>query len=331
MQERQGLPRSASSIQKRKSDNLLKMKRSLTTTLLGLASVAFICIDAKAAPPTPAIGDLILGFRVTDASGQGNTQNLEVDLGNMSQFTSLAPGTTVTLDATTPTSSGLSVLDLSSIYGATWNTRTDLVWGVAAASGRVGTSGVPGFPLSTIWATSAELPAGTPGVTYISKGRTSQNAASAAYENLVANSPGDPASLFETGLGTANSANSANETAATAGSWTFSELNQGVGSTTEFSFFNGRPVDAFTYGGDGVNLTSTPTTSIADLYQLNPQPTSTGTAVAPLIGQFRLTQAGVFTYTATPVPEPSSIGLVGVGFLSLVGMVVLRRRRSVVA
>jgi hypothetical protein len=310
------------------------MKKLLITALLGLASVALISIDAKAVP-TPAIGDLILGFRVTDASGMGNTQNLEVDLGNVSNFTSLAAGTTVTLNATTPTSTGLSSTgptnDLSSIYGANWNTRTDLVWGVAAASGRAGSSAVPGFPLSEVWGTSAELPAGTPGVTYISKGRTSQNAFSAAYENLVANSPGDPASLFETGLGTANSANSANETAATAGSWTASELNQGVNSILEFSFFNGRPMDAFTYGGDGVNTSTTPTTSIADLYELNPQATSTGTAPAILIGQFRLTQAGVFTYTATPVPEPSSIGLMGVGFLSLVGMVVLRRRRSVVA
>ena len=311
------------------------MKRLLTTTLLGLASVALISIDAKAVP-TPAIGDLILGFRVTDASGQGNTQNLEVDLGNVSNFTSLTAGTTVTLNPTTTNgNTGLSSIgstsDISTIYGANWNTRTDLVWGVAAASGRTGSSAVPGFPLSEVWATSAELPAGTPGVVYISKGRTSQNAFSAAYENLVANSPGDPASLFETGLGTGNSANSANETAATAGSWTSSELNQGVNSTTEFSFFNGRPVDAFTYGGDGVNTGTTPTTSIADLYELNPQATSTGTAPAILIGQFRLTQAGVFTYTATPVPEPSSIGLMGVGFLSLVGMVVLRRRRSAVA
>lgn len=307
------------------------MKKLLTTALLGLASVALLSTNAQAAPFTGGIGDLILGFRVTDNTGQGNTQNLEVDLGNMTRFTSLAPGQTITLDATTPGSADLSLADLTSIYGANWNTRTDLVWGAMAATGRTGTSGVSGFPLSTVWATDAELPAGTPAFPYISRGRTLQNAASAAYENLVVVNPGDPAGLAQSGIGTANSSNSANETAATPGSWFSSEFNQGPTSTTEFSFFNGTPLDAFTYGGDGVNLTSTPTTSIADFYHLIPQATSTGTAPAILIGQFKLTQAGVLTFTATPVPEPSSIGLMGVGFLSLVGMVVLRRRRSVVA
>jgi hypothetical protein len=305
------------------------MKKILTTALLGLSSVALISMDAKAATFTGGIGDLILGFRVTDNAGQGATQNLEVDLGKVSQFTSLAPGQTVALNATTPSSAGLALADLTSIYGASWNTRTDLVWGLMVASGRTGTSGVPGFPLSEVWASSAELPSGTPGQAYLAKGKNLQSAASTAYENLVVVNPGDPAGLAQSGIGTANSTNSANETAATPGSWTSSEFN--TVPTAEFNFFNGTPLDAFTYGGDGVNLGSAPTTSIGDFYQLNPQATSTGTAPGILIGKFSLSQAGVFTYTATPVPEPSSIGLMGVGFLSLVGMVVLRRRRSVVA
>ena len=305
------------------------MKKILTTALLGLSSVALISMDAKAATFTGGIGDLILGFRVTDNAGQGATQNLEVDLGKVSQFTSLAPGQTVALNATTPSSAGLALADLTSIYGASWNTRTDLVWGLMVASGRTGTSGVPGFPLSEVWASSAELPSGTPGQAYLAKGKNLQSAASTAYENMVVVNPGDPAGLAQSGIGTANSTNSANETAATPGSWTSSEFN--TVPNTEFNFFNGTPLDAFTYGGDGVNLGTAPTTSIGDFYQLNPQATSTGTAPGILIGKFSLSQAGVFTYTATPVPEPSSIGLMGVGFLSLVGMVVLRRRRSVVA
>jgi hypothetical protein len=88
-----------------------------------------------------------------------------------------------------------------------------------------------------------------------------------------------------------SSSNSEFETAATPGSWTSSEFNQGPSSTTEFSFFPGTPLDAFTYGGDGVNLASTPTTSILDLYQLNPR--TSGTAPAILIGKFSLNQAGV--------------------------------------
>ena len=304
------------------------MKKTLTIALLGLASIALTSWDAKAAP-TPAIGDLILGFRVTDNTGAGATLNLEVDLGNMSQFTSLAAGQTLTLNATTPGSAGLSLADLVGTYGATWNTRTDLVWGAFAATGRTGTSGVSGFPLDEVWASSAELPSGTPGQAYPARGRNPQGAASAAYENLVVVNPGDPAGLAQSGIGTANSSNSAIETAATPGSWTSSQFN--TVPNTEFNFFPGTPMDAFTYGGDGINTASTPTTSIVDFYQLNPQATSTATAPGILLGKFSLSQGGVFTYTATPVPEPSSIGLMGVGFLSLVGMVVLRRRRSVIA
>jgi len=49
-----------------------------------------------------------------------------------------------------------------------------------------------------------------------------------------------------------------------------------------------------------------------------------------LLGQFQFNAStGVFRFVA--VPEPSSIGLTGVGFLSLIGFVALRRRRSIMA
>jgi hypothetical protein len=71
--------------------------------------------------------------------------------------------------------------------------------------------------------------------------------------------------------------------------------------------------------------------SVGDFYQLNPQARSTGSAPGILLGKFELSNTGVLTYTATPVPEPGTMGLMGVGFLSLIGMVALRRRRSIVA
>jgi hypothetical protein len=308
------------------------MKKLVTTALLASAGFALISMDAKAV----GIGDLILGFRVTDNTGTGATKNLELDLGNMSQFTSLAPGTTLNLSSGT---TGFNVLDLTTAFGANPLARTDLAWGAMAATGRTGTSGVSGFPLRELWASSGELPSGTAGQVLTAQRSALQAAGSGAYENMVVFNPGDPSSLANTGLGkdftttgnpALNSSNAAIEAVGTPpnlnGSWTNSEMN--TVANTEFNFFPGTPLDAFTYGGDGINLTSPPTTSILDLYQLDPQ--VTGTAPAILLGKFSLTQAGVLTYQATPVPEPSSIGLMGVGFLSLVGMVVLRRRRSVV-
>jgi len=120
------------------------MKKLLTTTLLGLSSIALIATSAQAQTVSTSIGDLVLGFRVTDGLGLGATQNLEVDLGNMSTYTSLAAGSTLTLG-------GLSVADLSSIYGANWATRSDLVFGAIAEDGRT-TSHVHPFPVSTVWA-----------------------------------------------------------------------------------------------------------------------------------------------------------------------------------
>ena len=72
--------------------------------LLAFASVAFLMPLVPAATITPAMSDLILGFRATANPGQ--TVDLEVDLGPMSQFYSAAAGSTIPLPK-------LAVQDLS--------------------------------------------------------------------------------------------------------------------------------------------------------------------------------------------------------------------------
>jgi hypothetical protein len=293
------------------------MKKLLTTALLGLASVALIAVSANAQTVTTNIGDMVLGFRVTDNTGQGATQNLEVDLGNMSTFTSLAAGATVTL-------SGLADADLNTIYGTNWATRSDLVWGAIAGAGRV-SSHVTGFPRSTIWATESQSAPGVVSPPYTTENTFALNNAGGAYEVMVV--PGLGTGILSGAPTTPNSTTASNITAAanpTNGSWA-GQLQ--VTPNTEFSYFQTPPNNPLE---QTVNNIGTGTFSVADVWQLTP--VATGSAPATLLGQFDLSTSGVLTFTkAAAIPEPSSLGLMGVGFLSLVGMVVLRRRRSVLA
>jgi hypothetical protein len=302
-----------------------KMKILGRMVLLAVSSLALAATGAQAATINTNIGDLILGFRVTDSTGQGATQDLEVDLGNVSQFQNAT--STLTLNATTLGSAGLAVQDLINTYGANWATRTDLAWGLIATSGRVNPSAVTGYPPSTIWvdygesatlfgASPTPIPNPNPP---IAKRASGQNVASADYETMIV--PGLATQKLLGATSTANSSNSAviNFTQTGDGSWT-GQMN--FTPNAQFGFFAGTPMDTLT------NDVGTGTTSIADFYRLDPQPTVAG-GPSVLVGQFSLNQNGTFTYT--PVPEPSSVGLMGVGFLSLIGMVVLRRRRSVVA
>src|SRR5271166_5918374 len=127
------------------------MKKLLTTTLLALASVALIATSADA-QVTAAFPDIILGFAAS--GGSGAATNLEVDLGNVSQFYNATPGSTITLTQ-------LSPLDLAQIYGATWFSRSDLTFGAFATTGPTLGTADGHAPKDTIWITDPETTPGT--------------------------------------------------------------------------------------------------------------------------------------------------------------------------
>jgi hypothetical protein len=274
------------------------MKKLLTTTLLALASVALIATSAEAAV-TAVFPDVVLGFAAS--GGSGAATNLEVDLGNVSQFYNAAPGSVTTITQ-------LSPLDLAQIYGATWFSRSDLTFGAFATD--ITTATPDGHsPALTNWLTDPET---TPGTL-----ATPLNRVIGAFNQQAETLMGSTLSFLNGAASTANSTQStAYPNASGNGSYTGEELFGGPG--TFWRTYHLTPDNA-------VNNIGTGLAAISDFYELDP-----GSGPAKFLGKFELFQTGTLEFVAAPVPEPSSIGLMGVGFLSLVGMVVLRRRRSVV-
>ena len=234
--------------------------------LLALASVALLTPAVRGATITPNMGDVILGFRATGNPGQ--TLNLEVDLGPVSQFYGLAPGQTVPL-------AGLSTADLVATYGAGWETRADLFWGAIASAGRASgySNGVVNVPVGTLWATAPNC------ATAFNRGSSfAQKNASATLEAVF--TPGGAGSLYGA-TSTANSAGAAVISASLAGSWTLQD-NKTAG--TSFGYFN-PTVDNF----EGTNLV------VSQLYELQP-----GSGKGTFLGDLVVSGSGLSFVAASP-------------------------------
>ena len=237
------------------------------TALLALASVALLTPVVRGATITPNMGDVILGFRATASGSQGETANLEVDLGPVSQFYGLTPGQTIAL----PT---LSVLDISATYGANWITRSDLFWGAIATAGRASAyvSGSVNVPVGTLWATAPNCAAAwNKGSSFAQK-----NASSAIEAAFVAGSP-----LY----GATSTANSTGATvigATVPGSWKAQDMKT---AGTSFGYFN-PSIDNY----EGTNIV------VSQLYELQP-----GTGAGTHLGDLILTASGLSFQAASPL------------------------------
>ena len=110
------------------------MKKLILSTAFILASVAIAASSASAQNVSLQQNDLIMGFRVTDSQGTGGTTNLELDLGQVTNFEGLAAGTVLNLNSSSVANPGLNVQDLINTYGSNWASRSDLVFGFFAAN-----------------------------------------------------------------------------------------------------------------------------------------------------------------------------------------------------
>ena len=240
--------------------------------LLGLASVALLIPAIHAQTITTSVDDLILGFRANGAPGQ--TLNLEVDLGNMSNFYN-ATGS-FPLPA-------LAVQDIVDTYGANWSTRTDLFWGAVSTTGRATGTADGHAPVGTLWATA---PAGQAAFN-----RGSVFAQKTASQNIeVMIGPGSFGTLFSA-TSTTNSADAAVIDATQAGSWSAQDLKTGG---TSFSYFNPTVDNTANIPGGGQ--------VVSDLYEL--QPTTASGVAGTLLGELILTQSGLTFQAAAGIPAP---------------------------
>lgn len=265
---------------------------------LALALAAAVGLSSAALAGTVDTGtsDLILGFRDTSAT----SVNLEVNLGNVSQFTEAAAGSSFVV-------SRLDGADLNTVFTSGWNSST-LQFGVIGTTGKAGNGAVgpDGQSLSTIWMSwdGASAP--------LSKIASLQN--TPVTDILKLFTPSQPASLNSVSSSAIILSNpySAQIDATGLGSWSQSE-------TTTSAFGGPNSLAGFESTGGFSGSVS------FDLYELLPVNGS-----GALVGTFNLTDTGVLSFTssglyASAVPEPSTYGLIA-GSLIL-GFVATRRRR----
>jgi len=250
---------------------------------------------------------LVIGFEAT--SGTGQTTNIEVDLGSASNFTSAASGQIVNLGS-----------DLSTAYGSTWNTRTDLAFGIVGSNGSSG----------PLFATSS-YDQGNPPPAWTQKsggfyGTPNSKITTLYGSSSITGSFGNSTDVtILSDIGTQTSAlggtlQGISTVAGDTGSWSATKTSN---SPFGMSWASTSGV-VFTTLTD-MNASSNPGTGEAELYKI-----AAGSGNAMDLGTFTLGSDGILTFTGlTAIPEPSTYAMI-LGVFAL-GFVMLRRRQQVTA
>jgi len=271
----------------------MKAQNFLKTVAVALSGVALAGLSAKASTITAQSGDLLLGFYSinTSTGSPSQTDVLTIDLGQASQFYNATPGSTFTL-------SGVTLADLSGIYGSSWFTSTSnlLSWGVVGVAGSATSDGHA--KAGTVWSTVASGTGSRAATT-----KTSLNTAISYIQTLQNHISGVTS--------TANSSTAFDDSTGSSGNY-YSEdtVQSGV------SFGNLSPLV------DNTNTNVVSGVEYSDLWEQQPGTNPTAKGTASLLGTFALSNSGVLTFTAAP--EPSTVTLAIAAGLA---MLASRRRR----
>jgi hypothetical protein len=267
------------------------------------ATSALASISFTNSTPYVGAGELVLGFMA--AGGQGATLNLQVALGTQAAYAGWQDGKAHLL-------SQLRAQDLADAYGSGWSQRTDLSFGIVGFSGSA--------TKNTAWYSKRETTPGTLSTPWTRTIAAAQNTpatvikalyAGMAHADANSTTPGGSAVIFDSAspvlpevqawknmMGSPNAFKSAapivffaNDMTTTVGPWTNPD-----GAATEVA--------------------------VSDVWKLD-----SGSSGQPgsLMGVFGLDKTGKMWYASnpqafTPVPEPSTYGLIGAGaLLAIVG------------
>ncbi len=266
------------------------MKLTKKTSVLLAVALAAVLSSSAYAQNVFNQGDLLIGFEQA-----GNASNYVVDLGNFSQFTT---GTALTFN--------LSTADLSATFGSTWNSnsQTNLVhWGVIGNDSNT----------DDLFYTKGRTVAGT-------QSTAPNRLASSNQQGVESNLAGLQTGSFTGFSGSTPSAGSTLslqatvQTAADSNSWSSGDPQNtgfGLGSNIEQS---------------KTSLTG-PTNSVLDLYESVPR-TAAGQK-ATYLGNFTLdSSTGTLSFNVAVAPEPSTLGLMALGFAFMAVIIVRRKGAS---
>lgn len=262
--------------------------KNITAGILALAGAAILSPSAHA--NTYTTGDLFLGFRL-----DGGTTDYLVDIGSYTQFTTTANFTL---------SLGNIGADLTSLFGAGWNTNASIHWSI---------SGTPydGTNSAILFATRERTNVNTVATLYKGKSNSTQSTTAGYLQTLAGgyNDVGEGA----TSAASTNSSVAVSQTASATNSYNAFTSDSGAYGNPDFKTWTSIE-GTFKNGTAG---------SVLDLQQINP----TNNLSATFLGSFSLDDSGDLTYIgATAVPEPSTYVMTAVGGLAM--LTLLRRRKT---